>query len=197
MRSAGSVPSAWTGASTSIAASSSPAPASEATSSMSHWGRLSNMAMRHSLPLATETRRHGDSNSMKPPCLRASVARRGGRPSPWIVAAIFGVWLSPAHAQLLDRVVARVGGVAITQSDVDAAVGLGVIEPDAGGSSPAQQMIDRRLVLAEVQRFPPEAPADDAISALVARMKMRAGNGYEGLLKRSGLDEQRVRELAR
>ena len=58
-------------------------------------------------------------------------------------------------------------------------------------------MIDRRLVLAEVQRFPPEAPADDAIGALVARMKMRAGNGYEGLLKRSGLDEQRVRELAR
>jgi hypothetical protein len=107
------------------------------------------------------------------------------------------VWLSPVHAQLLDRVVARVGGVAITQSDVDAALGLGVIEPDAGGSSPAQQMIDRRLVLAEVQRFPPEAPADDAIGGMVERMKMRAGGGYEALLKRFGLDEQRVRELAR
>jgi hypothetical protein len=115
----------------------------------------------------------------------------------WVVVAIVAAWLSPAHAQLLDRVVARVGGLAITQTDVDAAVGLGVIEPDADGSPPTQQMIDRRLVLAEVQRFPPDALTDEAVDGLVARMKARAGGGYEALLKRFGLDEQRVRELAR
>ena len=107
------------------------------------------------------------------------------------------MYISPGHAQLLDRIVARVGGVAITQTDVDAAVGLGVIEADAGGSSPTQQMIERRLVLAEVPRFPPDAPADEAVDGFVARMKARAGGGYEALLKRFGLDEQRVRELAR
>ena len=133
----------------------------------------------------------------RPESLSASVCRdRRGRWH-WLVVAAFAGWLSPAYAQLLDRVVARVGGVAITQTDVDAAVGLGVIEADAGDSSPTQQMIERRLVLAEVQRFPPDAPADEAVDGFVARMKARAGGGYEALLKRSGLDEQRVRELAR
>jgi hypothetical protein len=77
----------------------------------------------------------------------------------WLVVAAFAVGASPAHAQLLDRVVARVGGTAITQTDVDAAVGLGVIEADgAGGASAVQQMIDRRILLAEVARFPPRIP---------------------------------------
>jgi hypothetical protein len=109
---------------------------------------------------------------------------------------MFVLWQIPAHAQLLDRVVARVGGTAITQTDVDAAVGLGVIEPD-DGTSPTQQMIDRRLLLAEVARFPPADPADGAIADVMATMKARAGGGYDALLKRTGLDEQRVRDLAR
>ena len=153
--------------------------------------------MRYSPSRATETRSHGDSNLKNPPCRRASVARGSEWRLLWLVVAISVVWLSPVYAQLLDRVVARVGGVAITQTDVDAALGLGVIEIDADGASPAQQMIDRRLVLAEVQRFPPDAPADEAVEGLVARMKARAAGGYEALLKRFGLDEQRVRELAR
>ena len=156
------------------------------------------MSLRHSPLQAAETRKRGERRVLKiTPRLRVSAARGGEFRSLWLVVAIYAVWLLPAHAQLLDRVVARVGGVAITLSDVDAAVGLGVIEPGADASSSAQQMIDRRLVLAEVQRFPPDTPADDAIGDLVARMKMRAGGGYEALLKRFGLDEQRVRELAR
>jgi len=111
---------------------------------------------------------------------------------------MFVLWQLPAHAQLLDRVVARVGGAAITQTDVDAAVGLGVIEADgAGGASATQQMIDRRILLAEVARFPPADPPDSAIAELTATMKARAGAGYDALLKRTGLDDQRVGELAR
>jgi hypothetical protein len=105
---------------------------------------------------------------------------------------------SPARAQLLDRVVARVGGAAITQTDVDAAVGLGVIEADgAGGASATQQMIDRRILLAEVARFPPADPPDSAIAELASTMKARAGAGYDALLKRTGLDDRRVSDLAR
>src|SRR5919204_3440363 len=59
--------------------------------------------------------------------------------------------------QLLDRVLARVDGSAITLTDVQAALALGIIpagtdDPIASGM---QQMIDRQLELAEVQRFPP------------------------------------------
>ena len=113
----------------------------------------------------------------------------------WLVVASFVGWLSPLSAQLLDRIVARVSGAAITQTDVDAAVGLGVIEGQ--GDAATQQLIDRRLSLAEVARFPPAEPTDAAIAELVATMKMRAGAGYEALLTRTGLDEPRVRDLAR
>jgi hypothetical protein len=112
--------------------------------------------------------------------------------------AVLAGCLSSVDAQLLDRVVARVGGAAITQTDVDAAVGLGVIQPDwAGGASSTQQMIDRRLMLAEVARFPPADPSDAAIAELMAAMKARAGAAYDALLKRTGMDEGRVRDLAR
>ena len=70
--------------------------------------------------------------------------------------------LSPLHAQqLLDRVVARVDGAPITLTDVQAALGLGLIQVPAGSDpvdTGTQQMIDRQLELAEVQRFPPPEP---------------------------------------
>lgn len=157
------------------------------------------MSRLHSRPQNAESRKRGD----KKPCdeaprFRLSAARGSELRRLWLVVAISTVWLSTAHAQLLDRVVARVGGTAITQTDVDAAVGLGVIEADvAGGASAVQQMIDRRLLLAEVARFPPADPSDAAIAELASTMKARAGAGYDALLKRTGLDDQRVGELAR
>ena len=108
--------------------------------------------------------------------------------------------LSAAHAgqQLLDRVVARVGGTAITQTDVDAAVGLGIVEaPSTQDPAARRQVIDRQLLLAEVSRFPPTEPSETAVAELVAKMKSRAGGNYDALLRRTGLDEQRVRDLAR
>jgi hypothetical protein len=101
--------------------------------------------------------------------------------------------LTPVSAQLLDQVVARVNGAAITQTDVNAAIGLGVVEPAAA----VQQLVDRHLTLVEVARFPPDAPSDAAIDQLVATMKAHAGAGYDALLQRNGLDERRVRDMAR
>jgi hypothetical protein len=102
-------------------------------------------------------------------------------------------------SQLLDRVVARVGATAITQSDVDAALGLGIVDVPGGQDrqAGAQQLIDRQLLLTEVSRFPPAEPADAAIAELAARMIARAGAGFDALSKRTGIDEKRVRELAR
>ena len=116
-----------------------------------------------------------------------------------LVAALSIGWLSVGHAQLLDRVVARVGGSAITQSDVEAALRLGLIEAEGKDvlAQATERTIDRRLILAEVARFPPPEPSDAAISEQVAKMKARAGAGYASLLQGTGLDEQRVRDLAR
>lgn len=137
---------------------------------------------------------------MVPPCLRASLCR-DRRATSWLVATIGVMWLSAAAgAQLLDRVVARVGTTAITQSDVEAAVGLGVVDvPDGQDrlAAGAQQLIDRQLLLTEVARFPPAEPAETAIAELAGRMTSRAGTGFDALSRRTGIDAQRVRELAR
>ena len=111
------------------------------------------------------------------------------------------MWQSHATAQqLLDRIVARVGATVITQTDVDAALALGIVEPRAGDDRMAagtQQLIDRQLLLAEVGRFPPMEPSAADIDAVVARMRTRAGADFAAVMKRTGLDEQRIRELAR
>ena len=117
------------------------------------------------------------------------------------VAALCLVSLSTTDGQqLLDRIVARVGGVPITQTDVDAALALGVVEPEPDQdrvASGERQLVDRQLLLVEVGRFPPPEPSSSAIDDLVATMRSRAGAELESVMKRTGLDEQRLRQLAR
>jgi hypothetical protein len=112
---------------------------------------------------------------------------------------IFGIFVffvvTTATQQLLDRVVARVGPTAITQTDVEAAVAFGIVDPKAG--EPVKQMIDRRLMLAEVNRFPPPDPDMRAIQVLMVEMKTAAGPDVNAVMKRTGVDDKRLSELAR
>ena len=112
------------------------------------------------------------------------------------IFAIFAGFAVIASAQqLLDRVVARVGTAAITQTDVDAAVAFGIVDPKAG--DPVKLMIDRRLMLAEVNRFPPPEPDFRTVQALMVNMKMTAGPDVNAVMKRTGVDDNRLSELAR
>ena len=89
------------------------------------------------------------------------------------------VCLSPVSGQqLLERVVARVNGYAITLTDVRAAFALGVVEAPAGADGEAvatDRLIDRQLVLAEVSRFAPPEPDAVLIATEAARIAARAG----------------------
>ena len=132
----------------------------------------------------------------RPRCLSVSVCRFVTSVAFWLVAANCDGRLTVASAQqLLDRVVARVGTAAITQTDVDAAVAFGVVDPKAG--DPVQLMIDRRLMLAEVNRLPPPEPDMRAIQALMVNMKTAAGPDVNAVMKRTGVDDKRLSELAR
>jgi len=102
--------------------------------------------------------------------------------------------------QLLDRVLVRVGEREVTMTDVQAAVGLGLVEIGPGEDPSVaglEGMIDRRLVLAEVARFPPPDPAAADVAAEVSAMRARAGDRLGALMARTGLDERRLREMAR
>ena len=132
--------------------------------------------------------------------LCVSVARDRERRRDWLVAAIFMLWLPVAAAQqLLDRVLARVDGTPITLTDVQAAIGLEIIQTGSGDPITAgtQQMIDRQLELVEVQRFPPPEPMPDAVAREVARLKTNAGTRLSALMQSTGLTEERITDVAR
>jgi hypothetical protein len=100
--------------------------------------------------------------------------------------------------QLLDRVLARIGTEAITQTDVEALVEFGLIEARSPTVPAAvQQAIDRQLVLREVARFPPAEPPAADVEKQLAAMKARVGDRLDQMLQITGLDEDRLRGLAR
>jgi hypothetical protein len=102
--------------------------------------------------------------------------------------------------QLIDRVLARVGTNAVTMTDVRIARELGLIETKPGEDPAAvalERTIERQLMLDEVARFSPPEPDAAAVTEEVAAIRSRAGSGFDALVIATGLDEARLRQLAR
>ncbi len=80
-------------------------------------------------------------------------------------------------AQIIDRVLAVVGGEPITLSDVTAAERFGLVPaPDAGGDrvqSGMNALIERQLQLIEVNRYVPPEPRDSEIDGAARRQCAR------------------------
>lgn len=107
-----------------------------------------------------------------------------------------------APDEVIDRVLAVVSGEVITLSDVRAARELGrVTVADTGDPVRAvlTQLIDRALVLNEVNRFAPPEPSastiDDSLDGVIARAA--SGAAFDATLARLGIDRAFVRELLR
>jgi len=118
----------------------------------------------------------------------------------WLVAATFMGCVLPLSAQqLLDRVVARVNGAAITLSDVKAALALGLVDvpPEAGEQAAVERLVDRQLVLTEVARFAPPEPPAAAVARQVEAITARTGGRLAAIMEATGLDEGRLRDIAR
>lgn len=103
---------------------------------------------------------------------------------------------------LVDRVLAVVGSTVITASDVHMARTLGRVRVEAAPDpvrAAADQLIDRALILAEVDRFAPPEPSPDALDEAYASVVVRHGGGttFGTMLTRLGLDEAQIRALLR
>jgi len=108
------------------------------------------------------------------------------------------VLAAPAAAQtLLDRVAARVNGSVILLSDVRAAVALGLVEAPLDSDEAVEQMVQRTLLVEEVNRFPPPDPPAEAVDAELARLRARAGGSLDELERTTGLAADHVRLMAR
>jgi parvulin-like peptidyl-prolyl isomerase len=107
-----------------------------------------------------------------------------------------------ARAEIIDRVLAVVSGAVIMQSDVLGAFELGMVAPgttDDPMAAVLSQLIDRQLMLAEVDRYVPPEPSADAIdrAAQQVRARFATASEYDSALARSGMGEERLRRLLR
>jgi hypothetical protein len=117
--------------------------------------------------------------------------------------ALFALAAMPARAETLERVLAVVNEHLITLTDVAAArdFGLVIVPPNAADPTRAalSQLVDRELMLAEVDRYAPPEPGADAIAAglRIARGRFLDDAAYQAALARSGIDEDHLRDMLR
>ena len=108
--------------------------------------------------------------------------------------------VATAQPDILDRTVALVGGQPITLSDVRAAIELGLVD---GATSSVTEMtnrlVDRELILREVQRYAPPAPADSAIDARLIEISQRFASpiAFMKVLETHAFTEARLRAWVR
>jgi hypothetical protein len=120
--------------------------------------------------------------------------RRGLRAALVVLLAVSVV--AARQDTLVERTVAVVGGTAITLSDVQTALALGLIEavgPDADAEG-VVRLVERWLILHEVSRFAPPEPAQSDVDARLAAVSARAGSpeALAALLTRGGFTPGRL-----
>ncbi len=102
-----------------------------------------------------------------------------------------------AQPELIERTLALVGGQPITLSDARAARAFGLVGADAAGEVAriTGLLVDRELILREVQRYAPAAPPDAAVDARFDEIRARFPHAAAfGLaLELHGFTEARLR----
>jgi hypothetical protein len=117
-----------------------------------------------------------------------------------LVAAL--VHTTAAADEVIDRVLAVVAGDVITLGDVMAARDLGLVTV-AASADPIRAilstLIDRSLVLAEVDRYAPPEPDAASIDREVEAVRARFSDAraFEAALARVGMDDKYLRETLR
>lgn len=117
------------------------------------------------------------------------------------LCALLSALCSSASGEIIDRVLAILPGQIITQTDVQAALDLGLVEAAAGSDRLAtglSALIDRVLMLNEVRRVTPPEPSVAAVEARVGRIRQRFDSpaALARVLAASGVDETVLRVYA-
>lgn len=103
-----------------------------------------------------------------------------------------------ARAEIIDRILAVVDRAVITQSDVLGGIRLGLVR-DASIAAALDRLIERQLVLIEVDRYappePPEAQVDRRVSEL--RAPAASPSEFDRALVETGISIERLRRHVR
>ena len=119
-------------------------------------------------------------------------------------AALLWVLLAAATAggEIIDRVLAVVDTQLITLSDVRAGLKFGLVPADVSTDpigAALQRLIDRRLMLAEVERYAPPEPPAAAVDAAVAAIEAKFGDALalEIALNQTAMSREELRRAIR
>jgi hypothetical protein len=132
----------------------------------------------------------------------------GRRRTVLATAVVLAALMSFPRAEIIDRVFAVVNGVLLTQTDVFGAMAFGLVDaqPPAAAAeardpvyAALDQLIDRELVLAEVNRYAPPEPPEEAIEARAETIRARfpSPEAYRRAMASTGYTDERVRAAAR
>lgn len=128
--------------------------------------------------------------------------RTGATAAAFACAALFAAASPGRGDDLLDRVLATVEGRVITLSDVRTAVRFGLVAADAPGdvmTASLDRLINRLVILSEVERYAPPEPDPAAIREGVAAIRARFASqeAADTALRVAGLDEAALTQWAR
>ena len=120
----------------------------------------------------------------------------------WLALLVSLAWAPPARTEVIDRILAVVGGEIITLSDARAALRFGLLPPDVSADpvgAALQRLIDRRLILAEVERYRPAEPSAEAVEAGVAAVRARFPDAaaFDAALGQTALSREGLRRIVR
>lgn len=104
-------------------------------------------------------------------------------------------------AVIIDRLLAVADGTPITQSDVSGAIRLGLVSaPAAADPVPPvlERLIERRLMLLEVDRYAPPDPADADVDRALETVRARVGPAaLDVILAQTGSGLEQLRRFLR
>ena len=106
------------------------------------------------------------------------------------------------QAEVIDRILATVGGGLVLQSDAVAVVRLGFVQVPQGRDAmqwTLDRLIERRLMLTEVDRFGPPEPPRVEIDRRMQQLDERIGSGekLDTILRETGLSVELLRLYVR
>lgn len=118
------------------------------------------------------------------------------------VVVVAALTVVAAHAQpreeLVERTLAIVGGRAVTLADVRTATALALVSNTEGVDAATERLIERVLVLREVERYappePPERAVDDTHAEIVGRL---SETQVASILAAGGFTDARLRAWIR